>query len=59
MEGRAPDILDHSHDRCPARTAETPATDERDSVLANAIRRVTDAARRPPQEIVAAFQNFA
>ena len=35
-----------------------PVLDERDSVLANSIRRVIDAANRPTQDTVAAFQNY-
>jgi hypothetical protein len=32
---------------------------ERESVLANAIRRVADAASQPSEEVVAAFNNYA
>jgi FXSXX-COOH protein len=51
VEGQLPDL-----DEIPL--AQLLVLDEDDSVLANSIRRVLDAARRHPQDTVAAFNNY-
>lgn len=60
MDSVATDVIDDPHALGQTPLAEVlPAIANSDSVLANSIRRVTDAAHRPPQEVVAAFNNFA
>lgn len=58
MENVGPDVEGHLVDLDDIPLAEVLVLDENESVLANSIRRVIDAAQRHPEDIVAAFNNY-
>jgi FXSXX-COOH protein len=58
MEALGPDVEGHLVDLDAIPLAQVLGLDEDDSVLANSIRRVIDAAQRQPQDTVAAFNNY-
>ncbi|MDG4833524.1 hypothetical protein O7627_30075 [Solwaraspora sp. WMMD1047] len=58
MEALGPDVEGHLVDLDLIPLAQVLDLDENDSVLANSIRRVIDAAQRQPQDTVAAFNNY-
>jgi FXSXX-COOH protein len=58
METVSPDVEGHLVDLDDLPLGQVLTLPEDDSVLANSIRRVLDAARRHPADTVAAFNNY-